>query len=210
MKKVALLFITAVTSVIGQTTYTIPFASSGNIIELAVANSGEVRMANVRVRVENTPSWLQFVQKEQQLNAINAGEEQPATFVFSVDKSAPVNQEQAVTFVVATSTGESWTKKISIAVAPPEKFELFQNYPNPFNPTTVISYQLPVSGRVSLKVYNLLGQEVTTLVNGEQLAGYHQETFDTRGLASGIYVYQLVATTDGARSSSRRVMALVK
>ncbi|HXG38313.1 MAG TPA: T9SS type A sorting domain-containing protein, partial [Bacteroidota bacterium] len=89
-----------------------------------------------------------------------------------------------------------------------------QNYPNPFNPSTVIAYTLPGGGRsydVSLRVYNLLGQEVATLVQQERLAGYHQETFDAQNFASGIYIYQLIATAaDGTRFTARRAMVLVK
>ena len=73
----------------------------------------------------------------------------------------------------------------------PIKFSLEQNYPNPFNPSTVISYQLPVSSFVNIKVYDLLGREVSTLVNEEQQSGNHEVTFDGSKLASGIYLYTL-------------------
>ncbi len=75
----------------------------------------------------------------------------------------------------------------------PVSYNLKQNYPNPFNPSTKISYQLPESGNVTLKVYDILGREVTELVNGFQKAGYYTETFDASNLASGIYFYKLQA-----------------
>ncbi|MGH2568733.1 MAG: T9SS type A sorting domain-containing protein [Bacteroidota bacterium] len=71
--------------------------------------------------------------------------------------------------------------------------EFFQNYPNPFNPTTTISYQLATPSHLTLKVFNMLGQEVATLVYGQQLAGFHQATWSTSGFASGVYVYRLTA-----------------
>jgi len=75
----------------------------------------------------------------------------------------------------------------------PTKFTLYQNYPNPFNPSTTISYDLPVRARVKLVIYNLLGQEVATLVNDEQEPGRYSVNFDASGLPSGIYFYRLEA-----------------
>ena len=73
----------------------------------------------------------------------------------------------------------------------PENFILYQNYPNPFNPTTTIAYQIPERDFVTLKVYDILGREVATLVNEEKPAGTYEVQFAGRGLTSGIYFYQL-------------------
>lgn len=75
----------------------------------------------------------------------------------------------------------------------PTKFELCQNYPNPFNPTTVLQYSLPKDGNVSLKVYNVIGQEVATLVNAHQKIGNYKVNFNAEHLASGIYFYRIQA-----------------
>jgi hypothetical protein len=75
----------------------------------------------------------------------------------------------------------------------PTYFTLEQNYPNPFNPSTVISYQLPVSSEVTLKVYDVLGNEVATIVDEYRDAGSYDVTFNASQLASGMYVYKLQA-----------------
>ena len=75
----------------------------------------------------------------------------------------------------------------------PEHYALMQNYPNPFNPATNVEFTLPASSNVQLRVYNMLGQEVATLVNGTLTAGTHTVRFDGSRLSTGVYVYRLTA-----------------
>ena len=84
-------------------------------------------------------------------------------------------------------------------------YNLDQNYPNPFNPGTVISYQLPVSCEVVLKVFDILGNEVTTLVNEEKPAASYEVKFDASGLSSGGYMYKLQA---GAFIETKKMILL--
>lgn len=77
----------------------------------------------------------------------------------------------------------------------PAQYALYQNFPNPFNPSTVIRYQMPVNSRATLKVYDVLGREIATLVDGEQSAGTHSVTFNAAGISSGTYFYRFQAGT---------------
>ena len=86
----------------------------------------------------------------------------------------------------------------------PETFALNQNYPNPFNPNTVISYRLPVTSNVLLKVYNIIGNEVATLVNEEKSPGNYQVSFDASSLSSGTYFYKL--TTDSFTETKKMML----
>ncbi|HEY6625994.1 MAG TPA: T9SS type A sorting domain-containing protein, partial [Ignavibacteriaceae bacterium] len=75
----------------------------------------------------------------------------------------------------------------------PSAYQLYQNYPNPFNPSTTIKYSLPEDGYVKLAVYNMLGEEVATIVNASQKAGRYEVNFNAKGLSSGVYVYRIEA-----------------
>ncbi len=105
-----------------------------------------------------------------------------------------------------------YSNVIEVDAGLPKVFALEQNYPNPFNPTTVIAYQLPTASNVSLKVYDVLGKEVMTLVSGRQDAGSYNYTLNASNLSSGVYFYRLQAgTTNGASSFVQtKKMMLVK
>jgi len=87
----------------------------------------------------------------------------------------------------------SWNILVSVTEMqePPRIYSLSQNYPNPFNPSTNIIYQIPNASHVMLKVYSLLGQEVATLVNEVQDAGYKSVVWNAGSVASGVYFYRL-------------------
>ncbi len=109
-----------------------------------------------------------------------------------------------VTVETATDVEQSYIEGL------PESFAVNQNHPNPFNPTTTISYQLPENSKVNIKVFNIAGQLVATLIDEEQQAGYHEITWDGRSnsdktVPSGVYLYR-VRTDNG--SIARKMMML--
>jgi hypothetical protein len=125
------------------------------------------------------------------------------------------------TNLFAGTYGSVWRRSLSELVSAretfselPSRFSLAQNYPNPFNPSTKLEFSLPRSGYVTLKVYNTLGQEVVTLVDGIQDAGFKSVVFDARDLSSGVYFYRMVASSSstdlGLRFVETKKMLLIR
>jgi Secretion system C-terminal sorting domain len=100
---------------------------------------------------------------------------------------------------------------VEVDIINPAVFAMDQNYPNPFNPSTMISFRLAVDSKVSMKVFNVLGQEVASLLNGNLVAGSHQVNFDASSLNSGVYMYRIEASgIDGTNFVDVKKMILTK
>jgi hypothetical protein len=104
-----------------------------------------------------------------------------------------------------------YSNVIEVEVLGVKEFALGQNYPNPFNPSTTINFSLAVDSKVSLKIFDVLGQEVATLINGQMAAGSQKVSFDASSLNSGVYFYRIDASgVDGQKFSSVKKMILTK
>ena len=108
------------------------------------------------------------------------------------------NNSQTSGNIQVNSVYYTWVAPTSVGVQRqqtglPNAFMVEQNYPNPFNPTTVISYQLPADSKVSLRIYDMLGREIATLVNEQQSAGWKEVKWDASGVSSGMYIYRIGA-----------------
>ena len=99
--------------------------------------------------------------------------------------------EGVIKYYLSIKTRFSLPQNINKSNQFPKGFSLSQNYPNPFNPSTSIKYSIPKTGNITLKLYNLLGKEVATLVNQEQKAGSYTISLNAEHLASGIYLYKI-------------------
>jgi hypothetical protein len=122
-----------------------------------------------------------------------------------IDKN--INSEKYAYRLKQIDTDGSFTYSdvVEIDLKLPDSFHLSQNYPNPFNPTTVINYQLPEAGKVTLSIYDILGNMVRTLVDEEKSAGNYKVEFDAAGLPSGVYFYILRA---GSFVGSKKMLLL--
>lgn len=199
-------------NIFSQTIYNLPFASINNRIELTVTNTSPIAAKNITVAVDSLPSWIKMKDKSVSAGELSAKTEKEVSFTFDVDKKAPVGKEGVIKFRITSLSGERWSKEIKVIAGAPDKFELFQNYPNPFNPTTTISYQLPADSKVTIKIYDVLGKEVSTMFDGTQKAGYYENRFDAGRLSSGMYIYRLIAKSNngksGEYSSIKKMMVL--
>ena len=187
--------------------------TKGNTIELTVVNgSTGVSYENVHVRLLRHSANLAFKSNEQSIRDIPPGQNAAATLTFDVARSVPVNTQDTLQFTITDKTGSVWMKSVIVRYTGPTVFALDQNFPNPFNPSTTIQYQLPVESRVSLKLYDMLGREVATLVNEERPSGYHEVRWIASNAASGVYFYRLEAQplNGGNRFQSVKKLMVLK
>jgi hypothetical protein len=99
-----------------------------------------------------------------------------------------------------------YSKSVEVTLAAPKEFKLMQNHPNPFNPATTIVYSIPQAGNVSLKIYDIIGNEIAELVNEKQAEGSYEVSFNASNFPSGMYLYKLETST----FSAVKKMLLVK
>ncbi len=109
----------------------------------------------------------------------------PGEYRINAGHKSPLVWDSSMVTISLTNVGENESN--------PNKFELYNNYPNPFNPSTTIRYSIPEASFTSIKIYDALGNQVSSLVNETKTAGTYEVTFDAKNLSSGIYYYELQA-----------------
>ena len=135
---------------------------------------------------------------------------QPQTYAYT-DKNLDVGSYTYRLRQVDFDGTAEFSNTVEVDVTAPVEFSLEQNYPNPFNPSTKIKFSLAADSRVTLKIFDVLGQEVTTLINADLSAGVHDINFNAANLNSGVYFYRIEANgVDGTNFTSVKKMILTK
>jgi hypothetical protein len=177
-----------------QTVYEVTPGTKGNEITLTVANVSETNLAtNVNIVLTRKSSALNFNKETETIEMIEAKAEAEALFTFDVNRNATVNKKDTIDFMITDANGLMMTKSFIFSYTGPKEFKLEQNFPNPFNPSTTISFSLPQSQNVELKVFDMLGNEVALLLDEYKSAGEHKIEFNGSELSTGIYFYQMKA-----------------
>jgi hypothetical protein len=135
---------------------------------------------------------------------------EPKAYSFSDANLQPGNYTYRLKQIDYDGTYE-YSDAVSVEVIAPDEFSMEQNYPNPFNPSTKIAFSLAADSKVNLKIFDVLGQEVATLINSDLVAGSHNVDFSAANINSGVYFYRIDATgIDGSNFTSVKKMILTK
>jgi hypothetical protein len=199
-----------------QNTYSVQPGVKNNQIVLQLSNVSTTESTNnLEVKVIRNSQNLSFNQTEKLIENISQGKETEAAFTFDVDYNIGNVEADTIEFLITDNKSIYQTKQFIFQYSVPTEYKLEQNYPNPFNPTTKIRYSIPASPKssptertlneVTLKVYDILGNEVTTLVNEQKEPGYYEVDFNASSFASGVYIYRLQA---GSFFSTKKMMVI--
>ena len=181
-----------------QNSYSIQPGVKNNQIVLELSNISLTESAtDLEVKLIKNSNHLTFNQTEKMIENIIQGEETEIAFTFDVDYNIGNVEADTIEFMITDNKSIYLTKQFILQYALPTEYKLEQNYPNPFNPTTKIRYSIPNVGSglalTELKVYDILGNEVTTLVNEQKEPGYYEVDFYASSFASRVYIYRLQA-----------------
>jgi hypothetical protein len=213
-QKIIITIILFTTLTLAQQTYELTPGVKGNQIVLQLSNvSKSLSADNVEVKMIRQSANLKFNTTEAKINNLKNSEEKEASFIFDVNYNADISKADTVEYLITNNKTIHLTKQFIFTYTQPKEFKLEQNYPNPFNPTTKIRYTIAPPNlpkgealeRVTLRIYDVIGNEVTTLVNEQKEPGYYEVEWDASRIASGVYIYRLTA---GKYISTKKMMLI--
>lgn len=222
---VTLLIVTLLSIVsYSQNTYSVQPGVKNNQIVLQLSNVSESETASLpKPLLKRDFKHLIFSDNIDDLIVLNPKETKEVVFNFDVEYNIGKTEADTIEFLITDNKSIYQTKQFIFQYSVPTEYKLEQNYPNPFNPSTKIRYSIPnVTLRqaqgdnrvVTLKVYDILGNEVATLVNEQKEPGYYEVDFNASQFASGVYIYRLQVADPEINSGqdfvSTKKMMLIK
>jgi hypothetical protein len=171
-------------------------------LQLTLRNQGQTAPAEaISAEIVPRDNWVtRVVNNDQSFGSIAAGDMVTQQTPFYIDIDSTSYPGYLTMNVIIKSNGYPYWQQDNILVGieagqqnMPRQFVVYQNYPNPFNPSTNIEFSIPEAGYVTLKIYNILGEEISTLLSASLLSGSYKYIWDANNLASGIYLYRLEA-----------------
>ena len=184
------------TTLLAQNTYSVEPGIKDNQIVLELANISQTEEAkNLEIKLIKKSNNIIFNQTEKLIEKITEGTKKEVSFSFDVEYNIGKTKTDTIEFIITDNNTINITRQFIFSYTGPKEYKLEQNYPNPFNPTTKIRYTVPdvrsELAQTVIKVYDILGNEVATLVNEKKEPGYYEVEFNAEGLSSGIYFYRL-------------------
>jgi hypothetical protein len=183
------------------------YSVSKNNVMLTWVTEAEYNNSGFRIERMNTK---ENVWKEIWFIAGNGTTNEPKIYSYEDKKLQAAGYKYRIKQIDFNGNYEYFQLENEVTIAKPNVFALGQNYPNPSNPKSKIEFEIPLTGKVSLKVYDILGKEVLNIIDEQKEAGYYTAEFDGSSLASGVYFYRLLAEGNGQSFSKTLKMILVK
>jgi len=213
--KILLTVILLSSIVAAQNTYSVQPGVKNNQIVLELYNSSETEQASLpKPLLRRGFKHLIFSDNIDETIILNPKETKEIIYTFDVEYNIGKTEADTIEFLITDNKSIYQTKQFILQYSMPTEYKLEQNFPNPFNPGTKIRYSIPkVTLRqaqgdnrvVTLKVYDILGNEVATLVNEQKEPGYYEVDITASQFASGVYIYRLQA---GSFTSTKKMMVL--
>jgi len=202
--KIILTVLLLSTIIAAQNKYNVQPGAKNNQIVLELSNKSLTETAQIK-SLPNTSRGgayerIKLTNEKEKLVELLPEETKEIVYTFDVDYNIGTTKSDTIEFTITDGNAINITKQFILQYTLPTEYKLEQNYPNPFNPTTKIRYSIPSTPLslgeglgVRLIVYDILGNEVTTLVNEQKEPGYYEVEFNASNYASGVYIYRLQA-----------------
>ena len=201
-----------------QNTYNVQPGVKNNQIVLELKNISKTETVQIKSLPNPSPKGqakggayerIKLTNEKEKLVELLPEETKEIVYTFEVEYNIGKTEADTIEFMITDNKSINITKQFILQYTLPTEYKLEQNYPNPFNPTTKIRYSIANVGSglalTELKVFDILGNEIATLVNEQKEPGYYEDDFNASNIASGVYIYRLQS---GSFVSTKKMMVI--